>query len=319
MRFILFLLAAILLMTSCNSKAKNLVDVSDINVEFEVHRFENAFYQGNGENLADLRKAYPYLFPEGFTDSIALQKINNKDERELFLATQKMYKDFTPQQQRLEQLFKHVKYYNSTFTPPKVITLLTNIDYEHRIVFTDSLLFISLDAYLGEDHPFYQSFPNYVKQNNTQKRILVDVAAKIIETQIHSKSQRTFVAKMVEEGKKMLLIDKYLPALEDHIKIGYSQDKYAWAVANEPQVWAYFIENKHLFSTSSDLQKRFLDSSPFSKFYTTTDNNSPGRIGVWMGWQIVKSFAENNDVSLQEILEKDPIKLFEESNYKPKK
>jgi uncharacterized protein YjaZ len=49
------------------------------------------------------------------------------------------------------------------------------------------------------------------------------------------------------------------------------------------------------------------------------DRQSPGRIGVWLGWQIVKSFMQNNDVSLQKLLTIDSEDLFKKSSYKPKK
>ena len=77
-----------------------------------------------------------------------------------------------------------------------------------------------------------------------------------------------------------------------------------WAATNESQVWKYFIENKLLFSTDTKLNKRFLDVAPFSKFYRSEDNLSPGRIGAWIGWQIVRSYMKHNDVSLQKLVKK---------------
>jgi uncharacterized protein YjaZ len=80
----------------------------------------------------------------------------------------------------------------------------------------------------------------------------------------------------------------------------------------------YFIEKKLLFSTDTKLNKRFLENAPFSKFYLHQDRQSPGRIGVWIGWQIVKSFMQNNDVSLQKLLTTDSEDIFNKSRYKPK-
>jgi uncharacterized protein YjaZ len=59
--------------------------------------------------------------------------------------------------------------------------------------------------------------------------------------------------------------------------------------------------------------------APFSKFYLEIDNESPGRVGQWIGWQIVRSFMENNKVSMQEMIKMDAKELFEKSKYKPKK
>lgn len=319
MRFIYSLFLLLLVLFSCNKNKKNDIDVSDVQINLKIDRFEQEFYNSNEKNLSRLRLKYPFLFPDGFTDSIAVSKINNSDEQELFSETETLYSDFSRQNRKLIDFFKHVKYYNPDFIPPRIITVLSNIDYQNRIILSDSLLFVSLDAYLGEEHPFYESFPNYIKQNTTPEHLVVDVAKAFVNAQVRQQKGRTFVEKMIIEGKRMYVLDLYLPKISDYEKIGYSESKMNWAEDNEAEIWAYFIENKLLFSTESDLSKRFLDLAPFSKFYMQTDRLSPGQIGVWIGWQIVRSYAENNDLSLQSILEKKPIALFEQSKYKPKK
>ena len=120
-------------------------------------------------------------------------------------------------------------------------------------------------------------------------------------------------------AKKMYLLDLYLPNVSNQEKIGYSKDKLDWAAYNEEQTWMYFIDRKLLFSTDTKLNQRFLDNAPFSKFYMEQDNLSPGKIGVWLGWQIVKSYMKHNDVSLQELLKLDEDIIFQKSKYKPKK
>ena len=79
------------------------------------------------------------------------------------------------------------------------------------------------------------------------------------------------------------------------------------------------MENNLLYSTDSKLPNRFINVAPFSKFYLEIDNDTPGRVGTWVGWQIVRSFMENNDVTLQQVLQMDPMELFQKSKYKPKK
>ncbi len=85
-------------------------------------------------------------------------------------------------------------------------------------------------------------------------------------------SDRTFIGKMITEGKKLYVLEKYLPTSNDYEKIGYSEEKYNWAIENEKQVWKYFIENKLLFSTDTELNQRFLELAPFSKFYRSEDS-----------------------------------------------
>jgi uncharacterized protein YjaZ len=84
-------------------------------------------------------------------------------------------------------------------------------------------------------------------------------------------------------------------------------------------MWRFFIDENLLFDSDSRLPNRFINLAPFSKFYLEIDNESPGRVGQWVGWQIVRSFMENNEVSIQDMLKMDAKQLFEKSKYKPKK
>lgn len=318
MRFFFRVLIVLGLIFSCSDKKNNQIDVSNINIDFSLERFEIDFYNTNEEKLPDVKKKYPYLFPKSFTDSLVFSKINNKDEQELFLETQKVHRDLSTLEKQLTSLFTHIKYYNPNFKEPnKVVTMLTNIDYDSRVIYADSLLLISLDVYLGKEHPFYADYPQYIKENNTKENIIVDVANAIIEKQITDKQHRIFIERMINQGKKMYLLDLYIPKLSDKLKIGYKEEKLNWAIVNEEQIWKYFIEKKLLYSTDIKLNKRFIDNSPFSKFYLTDDTKSPGRIGVWLGWQIVRSYMQHNDVSLQELINIKPQDLFNKSKYKP--
>jgi len=249
MRVLFIVFASIVLLISCTKENPKKVDVAGIDITLQVDRFEKEFYGNGGSNLKELRSKYPFLFPEGFSDSIAMSKISNKDEMELFAESQKLFADFTEQEKELEQLLKHIKYYSPDFKAPKVVTLLTNIDYDNRVILSKELLLISLDAYLGSNHPFYQNFPSYIRQNNTKERLVVDVANAFVRQQVSPVKQRSFVTKMIVEGKKLFLLDSYLPEVTDAVKIGYSPEKFKWAVDNEQEIWAYFIENELLFST----------------------------------------------------------------------
>jgi len=308
-----------MIFVSCGKESKNSIDVSEVSIDFEMNRFDVDFYQSNPKDLTELKKEYPFLFPVGIHDSIWRRKIEDKEEQELFQETQKVFQDLSEIEKDLMNLFKHIKYYNPTFKSPRVISVLSNIDYEYKTIYSDSLLLISLDAYLGKNHPFYVDFPNYIKENNTQERIVVDVANEITHTQVKPSFNRSFIGKMIYAGKKMYLLDLYLPEVSDEIKIGYSKEKISWAEENEEQIWKYFIEKNLLYSTDTKLNKRFLEEAPFSKFFLSEDRNSPGRVGQWIGWQIVKSFVRNNDVSLQSLLKMSEEEIFKRSKYKPRK
>jgi uncharacterized protein YjaZ len=78
------------------------------------------------------------------------------------------------------------------------------------------------------------------------------------------------------------------------------------------------VENEYLYSTETRLNQRFLDPAPFSKFGLELDNESPGRLGRYIGWQIVRSFMENNEINLKQLLTMPEEEIFKKSNYKPR-
>ncbi len=314
---ILFLCVSILF--SCAKENKLTVDVSDIGVNLKVDRFDTAFYNTPVDQLGHLKKMYPRLFPTNTPDSIWVAKMQDKDEQELFSETQKLYENFDEQNDRLISLFKHVKYYYEGFEEPTVVTLLTNVNYESKVISRDSLLLISLDVFLGADSPIYDDFPEYIKRNFTNDHIVVAAAAELAKREIPRTNDRTFIARIIQRGKLLYMLDAFLPEENDALKIGYTEAQIHWADFNDVDVWKYFIENDYLFSTDQELSRRFIEEAPFSKFFLANDNESPGKIGAWFGWQIVRAYMQNNEVSLQEMLRTDNAVIFKKSKYKPTK
>ena len=111
-----------------------------------------------------------------------------------------------------------------------------------------------------------------------------------------------------------------MPFHTDAQKITYSEDQLQWARLNEEPMWRHFIEEELLYSTDNKLNQRFLDPAPFSKFGLELDSESPGRLGRYIGWQIVRSFmAKNDNISLNQLLGMPAEDIFKGSNYKPSK
>jgi hypothetical protein len=186
-------------------------------------------------------------------------------------------------------------------------------------LYADDLLFVSLDLYLGKSSEVYQDFPLYIAQNLDKNQLTVDMAKAIAEHYYFPLKSRQFIDIIINEGKKMYQLDCYLPTVSDAEKMGYSTEKMDWVQANETPIWKYFIENDLLYSTNADLYTRFIAEAPFSKFYIDIDKESPGRVGVWLGWQIVRAYMNNNNVTLQQLLQTNAEEIFKQSKYKPKK
>ncbi|HWS60542.1 MAG TPA: gliding motility lipoprotein GldB [Flavobacterium sp.] len=318
MRKILFIIAFFVAFVSCDNKSKIEKEVEEIPLDINVERFDKLFFETEPKNLGQLKKQFPYLFPLGNDDSVWIEKMQNPLWRELYTEVQKKYSNFEPVKKELKTLFKHIKFYFPESKVPKVITVISEMDYNNKVIYTDSLVIISLEMYLGKDHKFYQ-FPNYLKQNFEQIHILPDLVSSFSIKKIAPNTDNSLLSQMVYCGKQLYLKDLLLPEYTDADKIGYTPEQNKWCEENEGYIWRYFLENEMLYSEDSKLGNRFVNPAPFSKFYLEIDNESPGRVGSWIGWQMVRSFMKNNDVALETMLKMNAKELFEKSKYKPKK
>lgn len=319
MKRLLLILLILLSFVNCESKKEIKPEVLAIPISFQVDRFDKKFADAKPSDLKRLKEEYPYLFPNRFPDEFWVEKIQDTIQQEINTEVAKVFPDFKEEGDELTLLFKHVKYYFPEFVSPKVITVTSEVDYRNKVIISDSLMLIALDTYLGEDHFFYEGISNYISKNLKKEQLVPDVAGTYARQLLGPNAKREFVAQMIYYGKMLYLIEQFAPFVPAYNVIGYTEDEYNWSVANEAEIWRYFIEKKLLFSTDTKLPGRFLNPAPFSKFYLELDNESPGMLGRYIGWKIVQSYMENNDVSLQELISKDEVKLFQEAKYKPNK
>jgi gliding motility-associated lipoprotein GldB len=313
---IFILLSVFTLLYSCNDSDKVAEEIAAIQVDLKISRFDREFAASGEKGLPALRKTYPYLFPA--PDSVWVAKMQDSLQIELFQEVGNAFRSFEDEEKGLEQLFKHIKYYFPEYALPKIITVTNDVDYNNRIILTDSLLFISLDNYLGTEHKYYGGFQRYIAQSLNRNFLVSDVASSFAKQVVPRPRDRTYLARMIYFGKELYLKDKLMPEAEDGKKIGYTQTEIDWAIANEEPIWRNFIENEYLYSTDNKLNQRFLEPAPFSKFGLELDNESPGKLGRYIGWQIVRAFMDNNDVSMKQLMTMPADEIFKKSNYKPR-
>lgn len=309
----------ILMITSCKKDKKEVQIVETTPVNVQLERFDKLFYESQPQDLFQLKNKYPYFFPQGNEDTVWTNKLSNPLLRELYTEVQNKYGDADFLKNDLGELFGKMKYYFPKAQTPKVITLINEVDKDAKAIYADSLALISLDCYLGENHRFYKDFPDYQRVRFNQNQILPDLVSSFALSKIPYPSDRTLLSQMIYYGKELYIKDVLLPENSNAAKIGYTELQQKWCEENEAQMWSYFIENDLLYDSNQKNQFRFINDAPFSKFYLEIDNESPGRVGQWLGWQIVKSFMENNDVSLHDMLVMNAKTIFENSKYKPVK
>lgn len=319
--YLAFLVVFSFFILSCgDSKTKLDKEVEQVPMEVVVERFDQEFYTSKDSDFQLLKTKFPYMFPAGVPDAAWLEKKHDTLFKELYEEVNTQYKDLKTLPEDLKHLFQYIKYYYpEESSHKKVITVISEVDVSAKAIYADTLALISLDTYLGKGHHFYKSFPSYTLTTFESSQILPDMAESFIVQKLPKTMDRTFLGTMIQKGKLIYAKEMLLPAVPKETLMTYEKDQLEWCIANESQVWRYFIDNQLLFDTDTKLTARFIDPAPFSKFYLDIDGESPGRVGVWIGWQIVRSFMENNNVTLHELFAMNAKDIFEKSKYKPKK
>jgi len=315
---VLFLLTVVALI-SC-SDDKNVPDVSRIKVDVSIERFDKDFFSIDTnaleKGLQSLEIKYPSLYPIfinnilGLTDSSRNKGVTRFIGQNHFIAeaVEKEFANTEGVKKDLEQAFRFVKYYFPEYRVPKVVMIVGPPDAfaknEKGELKTDFLtpdyLGVLMQFYLGSDFSLYKDeffianiAPEYISRRYDKKYLVADAMKLIADDIYQDKSPgKGLIEQMIEKGKQWWLVDKFLPGIPDSIKTGYTKQQLSWCRENEGLIWNDIITTeKDLYTKDPMTLQNYIGEAPFTQ---SLGPASPGNIGQWIGWRIVKKFADKN-------------------------
>ncbi len=319
-------------MASCHND-HNKPDISNSKVGIKIERFEQDLFSHTQDSAmlllpSVLSNKYGSFWkvyvgnimrlgnPNDANISMALSRFTaDPSMNELYGDCVKKYPDLSKEEKELSTAFKYYHYYFPDKLIPKALSFVSG--FSLAIASLDSTIGIGLDMYLGSDYAKYP-FPEYQKKRMRQENIVPDCMYSWLSSEFEFNADKDdLLSNMIYAGKMMYLMDLVLPDTEDSLKIAYSQNQMEWCEKNEKEVWKYFINNNLLYSTDKTLfYKKYFAEAPFTSGFS---QDSPSKIGVWLGWQIVRSYMNNNaNVGISELINQNDAQLIlKESKYKP--
>ena len=332
-RIIIFF-SCILFFGSCN-RSRLKVDISGIKVDIEFVNFNNELFalplKDTLSELKTLHTKYPEFF-DLFTYKIirvgGIEENDFKASMTNFLTdtmilnvksmVEKKFGDFDKTREELGTAFKYFQYHFPSKTVPNIYTYISG--FNQSVVTTKDLIGISLDKYLGRDCIYYKMLsttPDYKVKNMYKKKIPADVAYAWGMTEFGGNPGiTTLLDNMINEGKLMYFTEAMLPDAHDSLLIGYTKKELDWCKKNESQMWVYLVERKLLYSNKRMDIVRYINDAPHTSGFPL---ESPGRAGVWIGWQIVREYMKKNkETTLRQLMEnKDYQGILNASGYFP--
>lgn len=336
--FQIYLFFLIALLVSCKNKKR--ADVSNIKLDIQIERFDQDFGKlapGNfGRQIPALQKRYGSFYKdyvEGMlnagstTDTSYYQNLRtiltNQDYKALHQAVQQKFGNMSPWQKELTDAFKHIKYYFPDQQAPRIITFLSG--FAVQVPVGDNYVGIGLDMFLGADSKFYpalrQSIPVYISRRFTPSNITPRVTESFIREDMFPEPDHlnSFLERMIYNGKIMYLMNSVLPDVPDSVVIGYTGKQQKWCETYEADIWAYFLQENLLYETDYIKTQKFLSEAPFTPGIGEGNNSAP-KLGIYIGWQIVKKYMSENPgiTPLQLMQDTKYQEILNRSHYKPK-
>lgn len=337
---VLFMIMVVIIaFSSCKPSTSSKPDVTDIPVTMTVTRFEKELFAADSSNFnaifEQLEQKYPDFFAvyvehimklkNGGDTSLSYRKnlfdfINNKDMRQLYDTCMAKFsdKEIAKMQTELEQCFRYVKYY---FPKRPVPQCITHISAFGPAAFTldEQIIGINLDMYLGSECAFYKStdFPKFMVRRFELPYIIPNTM-KAYAKGLYPVSEREnrCIDQMLYEGKLLYFLDLVMPDAPDSLKIAYQQQDIEWCKKNEATAWSYLLEHELLYNSQEREYFRLLNEAPTT---SGMPPESPGRVGAWIGWQIIRKYmTQNPNVTFDQLMSiKDGQEILKVSKYKP--
>ena len=315
-------------------------DISGINLDVKIERFDQSMEQLTTGNVAQvapqLEKQFDWFYADYIQNMLAVGSmadttyyqnlrivLGNPDYKALAKAVADTYPNLTKQEAELTDAFKRLHYYFPKQKTPRFISFLSGFSVQTPI--GNGYIGIGLDMFLGKDSPFYpalvQSIPQYISRRFTPENIAPRVVETYIREEVYPESDATvsLLDKMVYNGKVLYLLQKALPNAPDSLLIGYTDAQSAWCQTYEADIWAYFIDEKLIFESDYLKIQKFLTDAPFTPGLGENNQSAP-KLGVWVGWQIVKNYMDKHpELEPKDLLAlQDGQKILRDSGYKPK-
>lgn len=329
-------LSALLFVLSGCEENRLEVDVSHIETNVNIQRWDSSWFAMTPVTYRELRPEWEAQNPEFFKRYVQdILRLGSVEDSNLFRTirsfvtdpsilqvhqeVQKTFPDLTDLQIRLNNAWKHYLFY----FPEKQIPSHISIEggFNVPLALTENEIGIPLEMYLGQDCQFYDMLyppiPAYMKIRMNEEHLPFLILKSWMETEyLVAQESPTLLDEIIHAGKVLYCLDAFFPDATDAQKIQFTEDQMQWANAHEQYVWAHFVDEQILFTSDVTEIGKFTRDGPF-----TVDlvKESPARMGHYIGWQIVKAYMEKQEkVDLKALmLEIDSKKILSISKYKP--
>lgn len=318
-------------------------DVTNVPVTLNLVRYEREFFAIDtmqlGVDLEQLKSKHPG-FTQNFLYNILGLNPNDSsltalkqflhDYRPLFDSTEAFFPKMEQEEKEMKEALQFVHYYFPKYKYPTTwYSFIGPMDayFEAGLGgYGDALMeegmASGLQLHLGSQFSMYHTemgqalYPAYISRRFTRETIVVNNVKNMVDELCGTTRYSTLIDQMVDKGRRLYLLDRFIPYAADTIKLGYTKNQLQGCMDNEGRIWNYFVTNNLLLQTDPSIIKDYMGDAPKTP---ALGDASPGYIGLFVGRQLVRIYMEKfPETSLEALVKMDPRKVYEGSKYRPK-
>lgn len=303
MRKFLEILLLIFICTACSDKGRFYSkEAENLPLEVKIERFDLDFMSMDSASIVEKYPTFYPIYVRNILEIPATEVPKFKADstvRSLFADVEKEYSSVEDVEKTLTKAFKYYKYYFPEREVPKVSFHVSG--FNQCVVALQNRISASADYYLGKDYPMYSSVAyQYEVPYLTREHLPVDVMLGWLSSEFSTNDYR-LLESMINHGKLMYLLEVCLPDYKMSEILSYSQEQFAWCEEHEKRIWRSMLEKNEVFSTDWRTIMKYTQPAPFTSGYS--QEHSPGRLGVYMGWKIVSSFMKaHKNLTLSDLM-----------------
>lgn len=184
--------------------------------------------------------------------------------------------------------------------------------FNQSVIVADTMVFIGLNHYLGEEYGPYGYFPGFVCRRKTPARLPVDVAEALVRVSrpFTPAGSPTLLQAMLYEGAVSHAVSELTGTAPEDVP-GYAPAELKYLEEREDEVWRLMAERRWLYSTDPAVLRNFIALSPAT---TMLSAEAPGAAGRWTGTRIVSAYlGRHPDAKVSDLLSPsfytDPVSL----------
>ena len=327
MKVVLSILIFIVL-SSCSSKSKLDIEVPSLQKELVVNRFDRELLDADIYSLKGLNKKWVSeygLLYESFLNQMInagssqdpmidfrLEKFLTDSIIQLVNKRMKIvFNDFEPYKKELENAFAYYQYYFPETKQPVVVPFYSSFNAK-TFPYNDTLG-IGLDMFLGRNEEVVsllppEFFPMYLKNDMDPENLSLEAMKSWVYVN-HSRLgefensmvygvREDFLSSIIYHGKMMLLLQAIFPDKTEEKLFSFTEEEWSWCVKNESFIFQNLIEFKLLYSKNIQEIKSYINPGSFTP---GLPQESPGELGKWIGFRMVKRYFEEKEISFQEL------------------